>query len=147
LQTNQPPEPQVKITFCPLLRRLLVMFYDGVVLLGLLMLASAVALPFGNAQKIAFQDIWFTLWLLMVCFAYLGGCWHYGGMTVGMRAWRVKIISTNGQAISWSRCVLRFITGTVSLAILGLGILWGLIDKKNRGWHDLAAQTLLIKLD
>ena len=69
------------------------MLYDAVILLGLLMLASAVALPFGNREKVALHDFWFTLWLLLVCFAYLGGCWRYGGMTVGMRAWRIRLVS------------------------------------------------------
>jgi uncharacterized RDD family membrane protein YckC len=121
------------------------MFYDGVVILGLLMVASLVALPFGDTDKIAFQDFWFTLWLFAVCFAYLGACWRYGGMTLGMRAWRVRLISRDGQMISWPRCLLRFLAGVVSLSLFGVGILWALVDKKNRGWHDLIASTLLVK--
>jgi uncharacterized RDD family membrane protein YckC len=123
----------------------MVMLYDSLIMLGLLIIASAVALPFGNMNKVAFQDFWFTLWLLSVCFAYLGGCWRYGGMTVGMRAWRVRIVSSNEQMISWPRCLLRFLVGSVSLAVFGLGIVWALLDQKNRGWHDLAARTVLIK--
>jgi uncharacterized RDD family membrane protein YckC len=125
----------------------MVMFYDGVILLGLLMLASAVALPFGETEKMAFRDLGFTSWLLLVCFFYLAACWRYGGMTVGMRAWRVQIISREGERISWLACLLRFLTGLLSVTILGLGVFWALIDKKNRGWHDLASRTLLIKYD
>ena len=121
------------------------MLYDGIVMLGLLILASAIALPFSSVNKVAFHDFWFTLWLLTVCFAYLGGCWRYGGMTVGMRAWKIKLISTDKNMVSWPRCLLRFLVAVVSLSFFGLGILWALIDKKNRGWHDLAAHTLLIK--
>ena len=121
------------------------MLYDGIVLLGLLILAAAIALPFGNVNKVAFHDFWFTLWLLAVCFAYLGSCWRYGGMTVGMRAWKIRLVSDNGQTISWTRCLGRFLVGLVSLSVLGLGILWALVDKKNRGWHDLATHTLLIR--
>ena len=121
------------------------MLYDAVILLGLLIVASAVALPFGNIDKVALHDFWFTLWLLAACFAYLGGCWRYRGMTLGMRAWRVRLVSYDGQNISWPGCLLRFLVGLVSLGALGLGILWVLVDTKNRGWHDLAAHTLLIK--
>ena len=66
-------------------------------------------------------------------------------MTVGMRAWRVRVVSSNEQVVSWPRCLLRFSVGAASLAVFGLGILWALLDKKNRGWHDLAARTVLIK--
>jgi len=121
------------------------MLYDALILLGLLILAAAIALPFGDVNKVALHDFWFTLWLLAACFAYLGGCWRYGGMTVGMRAWRVRLISSNQQAISWSRCLLRFMVGLVSLGACGIGILWALVDSKHRGWHDLAARTVLIK--
>jgi uncharacterized RDD family membrane protein YckC len=121
------------------------MFYDSVVLLALLILAAAVALPFGGVNKTALKDFWYTLWLLAVCFAYLGGCWRYGGMTVGMRAWRIRLISDTGQIASWPRCLLRFLVGVVSLCVFGLGIFWALVDTRKRGWHDLAARTLLIK--
>jgi len=109
------------------------------------MVASALALPFGEAQKIALQDFWFTLWLVFVCFAYLGGCWHYGGMTVGMRAWRVELVKTDGGKISWPACLLRFLLGSLSLAAFGLGFVWALFDQKNRGWHDIATHTVLLR--
>jgi len=121
------------------------MLYDTVILLGLLILASAAALPFGNVNKVAFHDLWFTLWLLTVCFLYFAGCWRYGGMTVGMRAWKIRLVSSNEKQVTWLRCLLRFLVGSVSLAFFGLGILWALIDQKNRGWHDLAAHTVLLK--
>jgi len=121
------------------------MVYDGVILFGLLIVASAIALPFGNVEKLAFEDLWFTLWLLFVCFAYLAGCWRYAGMTVGMRAWKVKLIYPEGEIISWPRCTLRFLAGFVSVAVVGVGLLWALIDKKNRCWHDLLTGTVLVK--
>lgn len=133
------------IQYCSLPRRLLVMFYDAFIMLGLLLLATIVALPFGNPDKVAFHDFWFTLWLFLVCFTYLGSCWRYGGMTVGMRAWQVRLVNKNGQIISWPMCMLRFLVGIVSLAVLGLGIIWAQVDQKNRGWHDLAARTLMIR--
>ena len=120
------------------------MIYDGMIMLGLLMLATAVALPFGDAGKMAFRDVGFTLWLMLVCFIYLAGCWRHGGMTIGMRAWRVRIVSRQRKRVPWSACLLRFLTGMLSIAALGLGIFWALLDKKSRGWHDLASHTFLI---
>ena len=120
------------------------MFYDGVIILGLLVVASAMALPFGDAHKVAFQNFWFTLWLLAVCALYLTKSWR-AGMTLGMRAWRVKLVSQDGRALSWTRCLLRLIAGLVSLGALGLGIAWALVDGRNRTWHDLVAGTLLLR--
>jgi len=141
--------PQGPISFkhnsCPLPRRLLAMVYDGVNLMGLLIVASATALPFGSENTTAFRDFWFTCWLFLVCFAYLGCCWRYGGMTMGMRAWKIRLISEDGGPVSWPACLLRYLVALVSLSVFGLGILWALVDRKKRCWHDLAAHTLLIK--
>jgi len=130
--------------YCPLPRRLLVMLYDAVILLGLLMLATALLLPFGYTDSVAFRDVWFTLYLLAVCFLYLGSCWHFGGMTVGMRAWQVKLVNRDGGMISWVTCLQRFVVAAVSIALAGLGFLWAIFDKKNSTWHDRIAHTELI---
>ncbi len=121
------------------------MLYDAVIMLGLLIVASALALPFGDTHKVALQDFWFTLWLVLVCLGYLGVCWRYGGVTMGMRAWRVRLVSADGQFVAWPKCLLRFCVAPVSLAVFALGFLWALADQKNRTWHDLAAGTFLIR--
>ena len=133
--------------YCALPRRLLIVFYDAVILFGLLIVASALALPFGDVEKVALRDFWFTAWLLLVSFAYLGGCWHFVGMTVGMRAWKVRLVGSDGGNVSWPRCIIRFLTAMISWAALGLGFIWTLIDQQKRGWHDLAAGTVLVKTD
>ena len=143
---NQSLNPITDRIYCPLPRRLLAMLYDGIIVLGLLMLATAISLPFGTVNKVALHDLWFTLWLLLVCFAYFGCCWRYGGMTIGMRAWQLRLICSDAPAVSWPRCFLRFLVGLVALSVFGLGVLWALVDQKNRGWHDLAARTLLVKI-
>lgn len=122
------------------------MLYDGVVLLGLLMLASAIALPVAGEGSMALQDPGMTFWLIIVCAAYLTTSWR-AGMTLGMRAWRVRLIDRGGGSVRWLQCLLRFFVGIVSLGVFGLGILWALYDPEKRAWHDLAANTLLIRLD
>lgn len=147
MATDKQANEETGRTYCSLARRLLAMLYDAFILLGLLLLASAIALPFGDAHKVALRDFWFTFWLVIVCFMYLGACWRYGGMTLGMRAWRIRLVSDGDgdEVVSWPGCFCRFLIGALSISALGLGILWALVDKKNRGWHDLAAHTLLIR--
>lgn len=129
---------------CPFPRRLMIMLYDALILLALLILASALALPFGPAEKVAFVHPGFTLWLFFVCFIYLANCWRRG-VTVGMRAWKTRLVSAGMNPLSWPRCALRFAVGIISITAFGLGILWALWDKNNRTWHDLAAGTVLIR--
>jgi uncharacterized RDD family membrane protein YckC len=130
---------------CGLFRHLLIMIYDAVVILALLMLATAVAMLFGMENYTATEDPVYTSCLVAIWFAYLGWCWHKGGMTLGMRAWRVRIESKSGHLPGWGQCLIRFVASFVSASVAGLGFAWSLFDRERRTWHDLASRTRLVR--
>lgn len=132
-------------TPCTLLRRLLIMLYDALAIIALLILATSAAMLAGFENLSAGRDPLFTLYLLAVWFTYLGWCWRHGGMTVGMRAWRVVIINDNGRPPGWGRCLLRFAVSWLSAAAAGLGFLWALFEPGRRTWHDMASATRLLR--
>lgn len=136
------PEPR---QVCSLGRRLLVMLYDALAVVALLLLATALALLAGSGQVIAGQDPLFTLYLALVWFLYLAWFWRKGGMTVGMRAWKVMIVSDRGDVPGWGQCTLRFLVSLVSATCLGLGFAWSLFEPEKRTWHDLASGTRLLR--
>lgn len=129
---------------CGLFRLLLVMTYDGVILLGLLIIGAALASPLDSGNQRALRDPVFTLYLAGIWFAYLAVCWRHGGMTLGMRAWRVRLYSAKGRP-DWAQCALRFGVSLLSAASAGLGFAWILVDREKRSWHDLASNTRLVR--
>jgi uncharacterized RDD family membrane protein YckC len=132
-------------TPCGLFRRLLIMLYDGVIIVALLMLATAFAMLAGTGNHTALQDPLYTAYLILVWFTYLAWCWHKGGMTLGMRAWHVRITDETYRRPGWKWCALRFLTSILSAAPAGLGFLWSLIDSEKRTWHDKASRTRLLR--
>ncbi len=130
---------------CSLFRRLLIMLYDAVVVIALLMLATALAMLAGMGEQTALHDPVYTACLALVWFFYLAWCWHKGGMTLGMRAWRVCITDETGGLPGWRTCAVRFLVSILSAAPAGLGFAWSLIDQKNRTWHDMASRTNLLR--
>jgi uncharacterized RDD family membrane protein YckC len=132
-------------TPCGLFRRLLIMLYDGVIIVALLMLATVFAMLAGTGNHTAMQDPFYTAYLILVWFAYLAWCWHNGGMTLGMRAWHVCITDETGRRPGWGWCVIRFLTSILSAAPAGLGFFWSLIDSEKRTWHDKASRTRLLR--
>ncbi|HEY6893980.1 MAG TPA: RDD family protein [Rhodanobacteraceae bacterium] len=84
--------------------------------------------------------------LIVVTAAYFVISWARGGQTIGMRAWRLRIVSDDGLAIGWPRAVVRFVVASVSLLAFGIGFAWCLFDRRKRGWHDLAARSVLVRL-
>jgi uncharacterized RDD family membrane protein YckC len=119
------------------------MAYDTVVVTALLMAATALAMLAGFREVSAARDPLFLLYLLAVWFAYLGWCWHRGGMTLGMRAWRVYLENAEGGRPGWGRCLARFLLSLLSAAPAGAGFLWSLFEREKRCWHDLLSGTRL----
>jgi len=128
---------------CSLWRRLLAMLYDSIAVVALLMAATALAMAIGFRELNVLRDPAYALLLLTVWFGYLGWCWHRGGMTLGMRAWRVRIQDRNGGLPGWGRCLARFLLSLLSAAVVGAGFLWSLFDAERRCWHDRLSGTRL----
>lgn len=133
---------------CGLLRLLMVMVYDAIVILAILMIAGAVALELPFRHQSAGKDPAYTLYLLMFWFFYLAWCWRHGGMTLGMRAWRVRLVNLRQHGANpvpaWWQCGLRFAGAWLSAATAGLGYLWILLDREKRSWHDRLSRTCLL---
>jgi uncharacterized RDD family membrane protein YckC len=144
LRMTPPTEGKIKQP-AGLQRRLLAIVYDAVIVLGLLLLATAAIMPFVDTQPMAMRDPLFSLWLLCVWFSYLCWCWRKG-MTLGMRAWKLRLQTDSGHALTVPRCLLRFLVSLAGASVLGAGYLWSLADSRRRCWHDIATGTCLVRL-
>jgi len=129
------PNPTPNCTPAPLLRRLAALFYDLLLLIAVLFFASALAVLI-NQAPIPEDNLWFKLYLLLVAYLFFAWFWIHGGETLGMRAWRLQLRSTDGDCITWRITLIRFITAIPSLLFFGCGYWWTLIDPKKRSWHD-----------
>ncbi|MGZ8191298.1 MAG: RDD family protein [Methylococcaceae bacterium] len=125
------------------LRRLGAIFYDFILLIAVLFLATALLLPFNAGEAFTSSQILYPLYLLAVSFFFYGWFWTHGGQTLGLRTWKIKVLTFNRQTISWQQALVRFLTAIVSWGFFGLGFLWILFDKNKLSWHDHLSQTTL----
>lgn len=128
-----------------LLRRLVAILYDSLLLCGILLLVS---LPLPLIPQAIYQMWWVQLlvqlYLLVCCLLFFGWFWVHGGQTLGMRAWRIRVVQLDGSGLSWRVATIRFFAAIASWLILGLGFLWVLFDKDKKSWHDHLSRTRLI---
>jgi len=129
---------------CGLPRRLLAIMYDALLVIGLLIIAGAVALPFTGDRVQAGRDPLYSVYLLAVWFAYLGWCWTRAGQTIGMKAWRVRLVPQPGRPFTVRLALVRFLVSLCSAAALGAGFLHALLRRDRATWHDLASGTRLV---
>lgn len=137
-------------SFARLWARLAAALYDLLPLIGLwVATAGLVLLAFAGRVDVAHPSSLYQASLrgalLGVTAAYFVVSWTRGGQTIGMRAWRLRVVAAEGGALPWLRALLRFAIAIVSLAAFGLGFAWCLVDREKRTWHDLAAHSRVVR--
>jgi uncharacterized RDD family membrane protein YckC len=149
--TSASPRPSALIGW-----RVLALVYDMWPVIALWMVASlAFTVAFtmsGHASReniAPFSALQWLLWL--ICWLITGGyallSWRRGGQTLGMRPWRLKVVSADGVTAPDSRALLmRFVVGTASLLLAGLGFWWAFVDRERLTWHDRASGTRMVRL-
>lgn len=88
--------------------------------------------------------LWIGCWLVTA--AYVLVSWRRGGQTLGMRAWRLRVVEAGGGQPSWRALWLRFLVGHASLLLGGLGFWWAWFDRDKLAWHDRASGTRLVRV-
>ena len=132
----------------PLWRHLIAIVYDLFLIIPLLMLTTAILVAIHgptestDALAVPAWQVWILSLLALI--GFFGVFWRMKGQTLGMQAWRVKLISSDGSAISWLQVTIRIITALPSLGLLGTGLLWRYFDQYKRSWHDRASGTELV---
>lgn len=121
----------------------MIMLYDTLVVIALMMLATLVVMFFYPERLTAGKDLIYTIYLLGVWTFYLDRCWK-SGMTLGMLAWKVKLISVNGENMSMNQRLVRFLGSLLSAICVFLGYIWILLDREKRSWHDMLSGTRLV---
>ncbi len=123
-------------------RRIAVLIYDTISLLTVVYFASflPVILVKGTIKA---GNLNFQVFLTLVSTGYFMYCWRRG-QTLGMKAWNVFMLSTDGQKPSSTQLLVRFLVAGLSLATFGLGYFWALFNFSKKTWHDQASGTYLI---
>jgi len=118
-----------------------IVFYDALLLLAVWFFATLLILPFNAGIAFSKEQFLYPAYLVFVSFLFYGWFWTHGGQTLGLRAWKVKLLTDNFERVTWRQALVRFVVSLLSWGVLGLGFLWVLLDKNHRTWHDMASKT------
>ncbi len=130
-----------------LLRRLAAIFYDAWLILALWLIGAAVDAAIRSALggHPGEGTHWLLqLYLLATPIVFYCGFWTHGGQTLGMRAWRLRVVGPDGDPIGLRQALLRCLAALLSLMALGVGYLWVLFDRDRATWHDRLSNTWLV---
>lgn len=131
-----------------LLRRLAALTYDCLLLLAILFVGTMVLLPLTGGEAItpASQGpaiyLAYRAYLALLALGYFGLAWTRGGQTLGMVAWRIRLVASGGGGSAWPAAIRRFAIGLVLTIAAEYGL--RLAFEPGEPTHALAAGLLLL---
>ena len=72
--------------------------------------------------------------------------WGLKATTVGGIICNLRIVRTDGAALTFADALIRGFSSIFSIVALGIGCLWILYDPDNQAWHDRFAGTYVVKV-
>ena len=120
--------------------RFMAMLYDSLIVVAIWILTALVGTMVvqGTITGPIFQSVLFIEW-----FSFFAYFWVRRGQTVGMAAWRLRIVSE--QPMSLMQALVRFLVAGLSILCVGLGYFWIWVDRESRTWHDIVSRTSVVR--
>jgi uncharacterized RDD family membrane protein YckC len=135
-----------KVKAPSLLRKLGSMFYDSILVTAIIIIGTVFTLFFTKGESIAVGNLGYQLYLLFLSCAFFVWFWARGGQTAGMAAWKLRLVTLQGQPVSLSRACIRCIAAIPCLLCFGVGLLWSLRDKDRLTLYDRISKTKIISV-
>jgi uncharacterized RDD family membrane protein YckC len=70
---------------------------------------------------------------------------HHNGQTPGKMILDIRVVKTDGRALTGSDALVRYLGYLLNSVLLGIGWLWAFFDKDRQGLHDKLAGTYVVK--
>ncbi len=110
-------------------RQLLALFYDVWLLAAVFMAASALTLPFTQGEPVKPGNPFMTTYIFIIWYGFYAWFWTHGGQTLGMRSWKIKLISETNEPIGLWHALLRFMSGIPAWLFIAAGSYFSLVDQ------------------
>ncbi|MBZ5498434.1 MAG: RDD family protein [Acidobacteriia bacterium] len=90
--------------------------------------------------------IYYALLFLLTYFVYSFFFLGMASQTVGMMLTDLRVVGASIRSLSAGQILVRCCTFLLGLAALGVGLLWGCLDRQSRCLHDRFSQTRVVRV-
>jgi uncharacterized RDD family membrane protein YckC len=130
-------------------RRLAALLYDGLLLGALLVVYTAAVLYLTHGRALLGETVgaWVYLYrigLIALVAGYFIINWTHSGQTLGMRAWRLHAVDSDGRRLALGPAALRFACALLAWLPAALGVLWLYADRERLALHDRLSGTRIV---
>lgn len=127
--------------------RIGVIFYDTILLAAVLFLAGVITAPVFNITMQHPLYPLFVFYIYVVAFIFFAWFWTHGGQTLGLKTWKLKVVSKDGGAVTWKQAFLRYLSSLICWLSFGAGFLWIYTNKDRLAWNDLWSDTQISRIN
>ena len=131
----------MQVSSAPIWKRLLALIYDGLVVTALILISGLVSSVIARGEAPA----WLTQMLIVLSVGgYFWLSWSRGGQTAGMRAWRLRLVKLDGEAITNDVAFKRLAWCVVTLAPTGVMLFTGWLSPIGQTVYDRLSNTRVV---
>ena len=112
----------------------------------LILLSSIYEIIFGVLNSFSEIDILYLLIAFLISFIFYVYFWHFNdGQTLGMQAWKIKLVADDNQAISIKSMLQRLVLGLLFGSIAGLNFFVILFRSDKKSLNDIFSKTRIVR--
>ena len=128
-------------------RRLLALFYDLLLIAGILLsFTLLIVIINGGAISSFLGSNLMLLSYFLISFIFYIYFWYFNdGQTLGMQAWKIKLVADDNQAISIKSMLQRLVFGLLFGSIAGLNFFVILFRSDKRSLNDIYSKTKIVR--
>ena len=127
-----------------LLRIVAATVYDSLLMLGVWFLVGSLALGIKfvfTGEVSSLHPVTGMSLVILSTWLYFAMFWIYGGKTLGMSSWKLRIVSRDGNRITLIQTIIRFLSNIITISFAGIPLFFRRINKNNRSLSDLLSKT------
>ena len=130
-----------------LLRIVAATVYESILMLGVWFLVGSLALGIKfvfTGEVSSLHPVTGMSIVILSTWLYFALFWIYGGKTLGMSSWKLRIVSQDGDQITLIQTIIRFLSNIITISLAGIPLFFRRINKNNRSLSDLLSKTSII---
>ena len=136
-------------------RHLMALVYDTFLVVPIIMLTTALIMglyvtilppPAAQTDIVALPPAAVQSGALLSVALFYFIFWRRGGQTLGMQAWRIKLVDLTGARADAGQLITRLLAATLAYGLFGFGLAWRFVDRDGLYLHDRMSGTKLVQL-
>lgn len=131
----------MQVSSAPIWKRLLALIYDGLVVTALILISGLVSSVIAQGEAPASLT---RMLIVLSVGGYFWWSWSRGGQTAGMRAWRLRLVGLDGEAITNDMAFRRLAWCVVTLAPTGVMLFTGWLSPIGQTVYDRLSHTRVV---